>query len=300
LLSLGERLRRGLRACRGAAQRALASFARFIRLGHLVVLDYPPTARDAPAARTGGRLHDLVAAGVPDYRRSLRVLAEYEQDLARIPRVSADDRRPAWINEFLPGLDGAAIYGFIRSRGPGTYMEIGSGNSTRFARAAIDDEGLSTRIVSIDPHPRAEIDALCDEVVRSPLETASPEVFDRLGEGDVLFFDGSHRVFTGSDVTVFFLDLLPRVSSGVLVGVHDVYLPDDYPADIWRRNYSEQYVLAAFLLGGSGWLRPVLAADYVSRRPDLAAELASLWQREELRGIETHGVTFWFEIGAAG
>jgi hypothetical protein len=274
----------------------IVAIAGRLGIGHFVVLDYPATARQGGETRAAGRLLEIVASHEDAYRETLRTIAAYEEDLARIPRDSTDPRRPAWVNEFLPGLDGASIYGFLRSRGPTTYMEVGSGNSTRFARAAIDDRGLSTRIVSIDPHPRAEVDALCDEVVRAPLETAPGSLLGRLCEGDVLFFDGSHRVFTGSDVTVFFLDLLPELPAGVLVGVHDVYLPNDYPDDIWDRHYSEQYVLAALLLGQPTWLRPVLAADYVSRRPDLAGELDGLWSRPELYGIETHGVGFWLEI----
>ncbi len=276
---------------------AVVAALRAVRLGYFISLDYPPTARDAAEVRTQGRLHDIVAASEESYRATMRMLAAYTEDLARIPVRTRDDRTPAWGNEFIPGLDGASIYGFLRAREPALYMEIGSGNSTKFARAAIVDGRLPTRIVSVDPHPRAEVDALCDEVVRSPLELAPPTLVDRLTAGDVLFFDGSHRAFTGSDVTVFFLDLLPRIATGVLVGVHDVYLPNDYPDEIRSRHYSEQYLLAALLLPGPGWLRPVLAADYVSRRPELAAELDSLWERNELRGIPTQGGAFWFEIG---
>lgn len=112
----------------------------------------------------------------------------------------------------------------------------------------------------------------------------------------MLFLDGSHRVFTGSDATVFFLDILPALAPGVLVGVHDVYLPRDYPAEIAGRHYSEQYLLAALLLGDPQWVRPLLAADFVSRRPALAAVLDPLWRRPELQGVETHGVAFWFEV----
>ena len=53
---------------------------------------------------------------------------------------------------------------------PATFLEVGSGNSTKFARRAIEDHGLRTRIVSIDPEPWAEIDGLCDEVLRAPAE----------------------------------------------------------------------------------------------------------------------------------
>lgn len=219
---------------------------------------------------------------------------EYAEDLSAIDRQPSEPGRPAWINGWQPGLDSAAIYCFLRSRAPRLYLEIGSGQSTSFASQAIRDGNLETKIVSIDPQPRSEIDALCDEVVRAPLETAGLDVFDRLVPGDVLFFDGSHRTFMNSDVTTFFLDVLPRVPAEVLVGVHDVYLPDDYPPDIAERYYSEQYMLAAMLLGAKGSIELVLPAHYVSRTPALAQRLDPLWTHAELGGVEQHGVAFWF------
>lgn len=51
---------------------------------------------------------------------------------------------------------------------------------------------------------------------------------------DVVFLDGSHRVFMNNDASVFFLDGLPRLPPGVLVGVHDIFLPEDYGPDAAR------------------------------------------------------------------
>jgi hypothetical protein len=288
--------RRQGRRARDRLNRLASRTAGAAGLGHYLVLDYPASARNAPTVRRDGPLHDVVAAAEPAYREALGTIASYEDDLGRIAvSAGADASAPAWRNGFLPGLDSAAIYSFVRSRRPVTYLEVGSGSSTRFARRAIADGKLETRIVSIDPSPRAEVDALCDVVVRGPLELADPAAFAQLGAGDVVFLDGSHRVFTGSDATVFLLDLLPTLAPGVLVGVHDVYLPDDYPRDVADRHYSEQYLLAALLLGRPAWLRLVLAAHYVSDRPSRFAELQSLWRRRELQGVETHGVAFWLE-----
>jgi len=237
---------------------------------------------------------------VPNYLASLRTIMQFREELARIPRSSEDPGSPTWLNDFLPGLDAAAIYGFIRARAPETYLEIGSGTSTRFARRAISDGGLKTHIVSVDPAPRAEIDSLCDEVVRLPIERADPLLFKRLKSGDIVFLDASHRVFSGSDTTVFVLDHLPQLPPGVLVGVHDVYLPDDYPASIVDRFYSEQYLLGALLLGQPSWLRLTLAADFVSKRSELRAETDALWADTRLDGIATHGVALWLETHSAG
>ncbi len=282
---------------RDAFKRGAAKAAQKIGLGYWVALEYPPSARAASATRTEGPLHDVVAGAEPTYRATLRTIASFEAELARIPRAAHDGRTPSWINEFMPGLDSASIYAFLRSRRPQTYLEIGSGISTRFARRAIDDGELETRIVSVDPSPRAEIDALCDEVIRQPIELVDAAELPALAKGDVAFLDGSHRAFTGSDATVFFCEVLPALPAGVLVGVHDIFLPDDYPEPFIERHYSEQYLLAALLVGRPEWIDLVLAADYVSKRPELAGELGALWGRPELAGIPTQGGGFWFELG---
>jgi len=193
----------------------------------------------------------------------------------------------------MAGLDGVAFAAFL---GPETrqVLEIGSGNSTKFLRHLIGALGLETRIVSIDPFPRAECDALCDTVIREPLETVDLALFDDLHPGDVVFFDGSHRCFMNSDVTAFFLDVLPRIPSGVAIGVHDIFLPDDYPEEWAERYYSEQYVLAAWLLGAEGRYRVTLPAYWVSRnreRLDLDAIADSLGCPRE----RFDGCSFWIE-----
>jgi predicted O-methyltransferase YrrM len=276
----------------------MAKLARRVGLGYWIALEYPPSARRSGVVRTDGPLHDVVAAAQSSYRDTLRMIASFESDLARIPREAHDGRTPSWINEFMPGLDSASIYAFLRSREPRTYFEIGSGISTRFARRAIEDGKLETRIVSVDPSPRAEIDAICDEVIRQPIELVEAPQMPALEESDVVFLDGSHRAFTGSDATVFFCDVLPTLPPGVLVGVHDIFLPDDYPEAFIERHYSEQYLLAALLVGHPEWIHLVLASDYVSKRPELSGELSALWGRPELDGIPTQGGGFWFELSA--
>ena len=160
-------------------------------------------------------------------------------------------------------------------------------------RRAIEDGGLSTRIVSIDPSPRVEIDPLCDEVIRAPLEEVSADLRARLSPGDVCFVDGSHRAFQNSDVTIAMLELLPALPSDVLVGFHDIFLPDDYPPAWVERYYNEQYLLAMFLLGGHAGMEIVLPAWDVSRRAELAAIVAPIWEGEAFAEVERHGDAFW-------
>lgn len=268
-----------------------------------IQLDYPPTVDNAPryghSRPIHARLAAIVAGHEDAYRESLALVTSYRGDLEAIAWRDEDPREPSWDNLYLPGLDGAALYAFVRARAPKRYVEVGSGNSTKFAARAKRDGGLATRIVSIDPFPRAEVDELCNEVIRRPFELVSLDLFGDLEPGDVVFFDGSHRVFMNSDTTAFFLDVLPELAAGVLVGIHDVFLPSDYPPQIAPRWYSEQYLLAAMLLGGAAWMRPVLAA-YACRDEPLVRALGEIWRGEAPSPAQEDGVAFWLEIAEAG
>jgi len=231
------------------------------------------------------------------YRDTLRSFLRFEQQLVAIPRtVDTTSTAPFWDNGWFQGIDIVALYSLVALRQPPLYFEIGSGQSTRVVRRAITDQRLSTRIVSLDPEPRSEIDALCDERVRSRLEDCDLDLFRRLAAGDVLFFDGSHRCFQNSDVTVFFLEVLPLLPSGVLVHIHDIWLPFDYAPEFSNRYYSEQYLLAVYLLARRAEsLRIVLPNAFVSEDAELRQVLSHLWDRPELAGVVPHGVSFWFE-----
>ncbi|MEU3602821.1 class I SAM-dependent methyltransferase [Streptomyces sp. NPDC006798] len=236
----------------------------------------------------------LLEKGRTDYADRLTRFLDHEDLLARIPVQGLEyGSDPFWGNTWLPPLDALALYGLLAEVKPARYLEIGSGNSTMFARRAVDDLGLATRIVSIDPTPRAPIDAICDEVIRVPLQQADPAVFEALEPGDIVFLDGSHRLHMGSDVMVFFFELLPRLKPGVLVQVHDIMLPSDYP-ESWRwRLYSEQYLLAALLTAAPQRFDVVLPNAFVHGDPGLRDLLRPLWRR---LGVTRHDrpASFWW------
>ncbi|MEV4313749.1 class I SAM-dependent methyltransferase [Actinocrispum sp. NPDC049592] len=230
------------------------------------------------------------------YADRLTGFVELADQLAKIPVYgSRDGHKPYWDNGWLPALDAIALYGLLAERNPKRYLEIGSGNSTKFARRAIGDHCLRTAITSIDPHPRAQVDLLCDNVIRDRLEDTDVEVFAGLEAGDIVFLDGSHRVFTGSDVTVFFFEILPLLRPGVLVHIHDIALPKDYPLE-WRyRYYSEQYLLAAFLLAEPARFDVVLPNAFVDGDEQLRSLLDPLWPR--IGFTEKYKPTsFWLEV----
>ncbi|MGH9005406.1 MAG: class I SAM-dependent methyltransferase, partial [Acidimicrobiia bacterium] len=241
-------------------------------------------------------LAGVLARGHDRYAAKLAAFATLFDPVAAIPaHASGEADQPQWINGWIPGLDGLALYAFTALRRPGIYLEVGSGSSTRFVRRAIRDGGLATRIVSIDPEPRAEVNAICDDVIRRPLEDTDLAVFERLAPGDVVFVDDSHRCFQNSDATVILTEVLPRLPAGVLIGLHDIFLPDDYPPEWNHRLYSEQYLLAAFLLGGHRGYEVALPAWYASQDPSLAGVVAPLFGRPGLEEVERHGSAFWLE-----
>lgn len=259
-----------------------------------VVLDYPiaPRPRYGEGAPPHPELVRMLAQGDARYAAALAGLNPFRAALARIPDRQ-DGAEPGWDNGYFSGMDAIALYGLIAARRPARLLEVGSGNSTRFARRAIRDHGLDTRITSIDPAPRADIDLLCDEVVRAGFETADPALAGTLAPGDFLFIDNSHRVFQNSDATVFFLEWLPRLATGVIVHIHDIFLPYDYPGAWVKRHYSEQYLLATWLLGGAAGLEILLPVAYVDRHASLGAQCAAQWDQPPFSvGIaRTRGLT---------
>src|SRR4029077_2329278 len=218
-----------------------------------IFLDYK--VEEVPRFGSGKPAHPeltrILACNDAHYAKLLSQFLGFSDSLLRIsPREPRESPEPSWLHDWLDGLDTFALYGFVASENPALYLEVGSGYSTKVVRRAIKDRSLQTKIVSIDPHPRSEVDRLCDEVVRQPLEKCDLKIFDPLQAGDILFMDGSHRALMNSDVTVLFLEILPRLRSGVLVHLHDIFLPVDYPP-YWELEYyphrywSEQYLLAA-------------------------------------------------------
>jgi len=209
---------RGLRRVRPAKPAITAheiamyeNLARLAGAGRLVAFDYVYRPRTRQWRVTPGlqRLAGMLEAGETRYRALLHEFAMLAPDLSEIPAAPApDSSAPYWNNGWIPGLDAVSLCGFLKKYRPRTYLEIGSGNSTKFARWAIERFGLDTRLISIDPEPRAEIDDLCDEVIRVRCEDAPGSAFEQLTPSDLLFVDNSHRAFPSSDVTVFFMEIL--------------------------------------------------------------------------------------------
>lgn len=245
------------------------------------------------------RLKEIIEANHEEYAQWMKKISSQTARLQAIKKLNeeTDATQPGWNNGFLPGLDIMALYTIIAETKPNKYVEVGSGNSTQVAHKAIHDHDLDTHIISIDPFPRAEIDSLADEVIRRPFEAVDTSWLADLEPGDILFIDNSHRMLPNSDATVFFLETLPMLRPGVIVHIHDVYLPFDYPQFMCDRFYTEQYGLAINLLANARRYHTIFPAYFVSEDKALSGMIADIWEHPNLKGVERHGGSFWLRIG---
>jgi len=172
--------------------------------------------------------------------------------------------QPRWNQGWFPRLDGAAAYAMVRTRRPARIIEIGSGHSTRFMARAVADGNLDTQITAIDPAPRAVISNLGVTHVGSTLHGADAAVFEALGPGDFLFVDSSHILMPGTDVDYLLNTVWPSLPSGTVVHIHDMLLPDGYPAAWSWRGYNEQSAVAPLLISGAAKL--LFASHYAVTR----------------------------------
>ncbi|MFQ5467721.1 MAG: class I SAM-dependent methyltransferase [Kiloniellaceae bacterium] len=246
----------------------------------------PPAGARAPYAA----LEALFAGRAGAFRQVLDWIGAVEAALLGMGAAPAP--APRWEQAWFPRLDAAVAYAMVRHLAPRNIVEIGAGHSTRFLARAIADGGLDTRFLAIDPAPRAVVDGLAVELCRQTVQDADPEIFARLGPGDLLTIDSSHILVPGSDVDLLFGRVLPALPAGALVHIHDVFLPDDYPPAWEWRGYNEQLGVLPLLLGG-GWeamfashyvvtrMAEALGATAVARLPLAAgAHETSLWLRK--------------------
>lgn len=162
---------------------------------------------------------------------------------------------PRWQQDWFPGLDAACAYAVVRHHKPKRIVEVGCGHSTRFLARAISDGKLDTVITAIDPAPRADLKGVGVRFVEATIQHAidadiGMQCFQELEAGDILSIDSSHILMPGTDVDILLNRILPRLPVGVMVHIHDMFLPDDYPVAWKWRGYNEQLGVAPLLEGG--------------------------------------------------
>jgi len=193
-------------------------------------------------------LESVFKAGEAAFAEHLAAIDGFAAELEAIG--SEPPPAPRWKQGWFPRLDAAAAYAMVRVKQPKRVVEIGSGHSTRFLARAVADGGLATRITAIDPAPRADIATLeTVDLIRTTVQHAGPEPFAALEPGDILSIDSSHILMPGSDVDLLLNGILPGLPDGLILHVHDIFLPDDYPPHWDWRGYNEQLGVAPLLTG---------------------------------------------------
>lgn len=195
-------------------------------------------------------------------KRMLELLSEFRQNYQ-----SEYDAIP-FNNPHIPGkyyyscpdfgpVDGHALYCMIRKFKPKRIIEIGSGFSTLSTAQAVtvnkEKDSVNCEFIAIEPYPR---DMLIKGLpglsgfIQSEVQKVDIKEFAKLQENDILFIDSSHVLKTGGDVQYEYLEILPRLNKGVIIHIHDIFLPVEYP-QVWLKEmlrfWNEQYLLQAFL-----------------------------------------------------
>ena len=153
-------------------------------------------------------------------------------------------------------VDIEALYCMIRHIKPKKIIEIGSGESTFIGSFALEKnkiiDGIEGNLTSIEPYPSPELKKSFPghDFIKKEVQDVDLSLFESLNKNDILFIDSSHVLKIGGDVQYEYLEILPRIKSGVLIHVHDIFMPSEYLKS-WvlghKRFFTEQYLLQAFL-----------------------------------------------------
>lgn len=186
-------------------------------------------------------------------------------------------------NSQFSWLDSRALFVLLREWKPSRFIEIGSGFSTLLiADVNLRFLGGGLHVTCIEPYPRGFLRKGLPGVNRligNKVQNITLSVFDDLRAGDVLFVDSSHVAKTGSDVNHIYFEILPRLAKGVLIHIHDMFFPHDYPKD-WvlaeNRSWNEEYLVRALLMYSTAF-RVRFGCNYAFWRfPKLVGEALAL------------------------
>ncbi|MDR2173359.1 MAG: class I SAM-dependent methyltransferase [Burkholderiales bacterium] len=176
-------------------------------------------------------------------------------------------------------LDSRLAFVLLRKWNPRHFIEVGSGFSSLLI-ADINKRFFNSNcdIVCIDPYPRDFLKKGVpgiSSLIEAKVQDVPLSLFEKIHAGDVLFIDSSHVSKTGSDVNYLYFEVLPRLREGVIIHIHDVFLPNEYLKG-WvieeNRSWNEQYVLRALLMYSSAF-RVIFGSAYAySVMPDLLSE----------------------------
>jgi predicted O-methyltransferase YrrM len=158
-------------------------------------------------------------------------------------------------NGFFEHGDAEIYYQLIRHIKPKNILEIGSGQSTLIALEAIkknkDIDKINTKINCVEPYENTWLNNLKIKIIRKKIEDLDTNYYLSLKNGDILFVDSSHIIKPQGDVLKIFFEIIPKLKKGVIIHIHDIFTPKDYPKK-WliteNRFYNEQYLAESLMM----------------------------------------------------
>jgi hypothetical protein len=229
----------------------------------------------------------------------LRSFSRFRDEYQRFPTGPTEELTQFYLgNGLFDGVDALVAYCMVRHFQPRLVIEVGSGFSSLVLGDAATKDGRQA-LICIEPFPREFLRRGfpgLQTLIEKNVQEIDLEFFSQLQSGDILFIDSSHTVKIGGDVNYLFLEVLPRLNPGVIVHVHDIFLPFEYRRD-WVldefRFWTEQYLLQAFLTFNSEF--DVLLANYYLSR----------YHQEHLQAAFPNlprwiGGSFWMRRNSAG
>ena len=197
----------------------------------------------------------------------------YRDEISLLPE--AEDLRVRGYGLGYCPVESMLLHCFIRHFRPSQIIEVGSGVSTVYEAHAIwlnsQDTASRCKLTCIEPTPTALLRSIPEvtEVIPQKVQEVPLELFQQLGAGDVLFIDSSHSVKIGSDVNFLYLQVLPALRPGVLIHIHDIYLPFLSPPDSWlfgRLMFWQETVLLKALLSGNKNFEIIYCSSYLHHK----------------------------------
>lgn len=180
---------------------------------------------------------------------------KFQTELQNFPSEKVNELTYYYKNGTYESGDAEFLYNLVRLKKPLRIIEVGCGSSTLMIQNAVkqnmaDDNNYHCEHICIEPYEQPWLEKLGIKIVRKKVEELDISFFNQLQTNDILFIDSSHIIRPQGDVLFEFLEVLPALNVGVMVHVHDVFTPKDYP-EAWiykeHRLWNEQYLLEAFL-----------------------------------------------------
>ncbi len=184
----------------------------------------------------------------------LQVFADYYKDFS--PSMNLTNGKLYHYNNTLYGFNDAFIlYCMLRHFKPNQIIEVGSGYSSALMLDTAAELLLNTQFTFIDPYSKTIMDVINRnpvgeyKLLRKEVQRINLETYTILEANDILFIDTSHVVKIGSDLSTLFFSVLPSLKKGVIIHIHDIWYPWEYPKSMIKegRAYNEIYFTRAFL-----------------------------------------------------